>query len=135
MGLRCYWKLGKGPLSTYPIDETYETVCPICPNCGYEFSTDDGAYYPKLSSEEEFEEDCPGCGLHLTIFANIHVTWSIEHPRVCDVKGYHIVFINHSGKKSCLYCRKPLRCKCESLAKCHHGGVTKLGKPLEINNQ
>lgn len=112
-------------MSHYPQDETMNDNGPECPNCGFMFSTEEGQFYPS-GSEEYFEnEECPECEMKLNISVSTTYTWTIEHPQMCVVKGYHVPYINKEYKKhECLYCQQKLRCKCELHDRCKHQLIT-----------
>jgi hypothetical protein len=107
-------------MSYYPTEETFNEPQPICPNCGHEFDTSEGDYYPK-GSEEDFEATCPDCDLELVIWASTEVTWTIAHPDQCLIKGYHVPYFSEEhNKHECLYCRAPLTCSCTLHEQCTH---------------
>ena len=113
-------------MSHYPTDETSSDSGPECPNCGHEFSTDDGQYYPRGMEETFEDEECPECGIKLDISVSTTVTWNIEHPQKCVIKGYHVPFISPEyNKHECLYCNTPLTCDCTLHDRCTHNLKTK----------
>jgi hypothetical protein len=106
----------------YPMSETYSSDQPICPNCGHEFDTDEGAFYPSFGLDEDFEDvECPDCEIKLDFSVSLSPTWSIEHPKKCLIRGYHTPYISEEhDKHECLYCHTPLSCDCTLHDHCTH---------------
>lgn len=101
---------------SYPQDDTWNEKGLECPGCGYvhEAADMDGAIYPRSGGiEHEIEEfECESCGLIFDGHVEFTPHWTAEHPRKCDVKGYHIV-TERKGERRCLYCDIELTCDCE----------------------
>lgn len=95
-------------------DSTWSDKGLECPGCGnvYEDSGD-GEIYPRHGIEGEIEDfECESCGLVFSGHVEFTPHWTAEHPRPCDVKGYHVV-TERKGRRECLYCDIELTCDCE----------------------
>jgi hypothetical protein len=116
---------------SFPTEDTHSDDGPICPNCGHQFDTSDGDYYPSGMEATFEDEECPECGIHIDISVSTSFTWQVEHPQHCSVRGYHSPYVNVTdnpitNKHECLYCQTPLTCDCTLHDHCTHNL-----KPLE----
>lgn len=106
-------------MSHYPTDSTSNDKGVECPGCGYVYEdSGDGEIQPQSGGIEDNIQDfkCPECGLVFDFEIVYSPTWSAEHPKKCDVKGYHVVVYKNKSvddTKSCLYCGIILVCDCE----------------------
>lgn len=96
-------------------DSTWSEDGLECPGCGYlHQDSGDGELYPRDGGIEatlnNFE--CEQCGLVFDAQVEFTPRWTAEHPRKCDVKGYHVV-TERKDKRECLYCYIELPCDCE----------------------